>query len=86
MTSSPITTQQKAQHPIAGLLDSVGASLLALEERGSFPSELRVSRSAYATFVSLRRHELTAGFPLLVLGTTVVSDPQLGPDEFILAP
>jgi hypothetical protein len=75
-----------SQHPIGPLLDSAGSRMLALEESGSFPSELRVSASVYASFAHLRQRELTSGFPLLVLGTTVVMDSTLGPDEFEIAP
>jgi hypothetical protein len=74
------------QHPIAALLDNAGADMLALEERERHPSELRVSAPIYQSFAHLRRRELDAGYPLLVLGTTVVLDAQLGPDEFVIAP
>jgi hypothetical protein len=74
------------QHPIAALLDNAGADMLALEEKERSPSELRVSAAIYRTFAHLRRRELDAGYPLLVLGATVVLDAQLEPDEFIIAP
>jgi hypothetical protein len=74
------------QHPIAALLDNAGADMLALEESERHPSELRVSAAIYRSFAHLRRREMNAGYPLLVLGATVVLDTQLGPDEFIIAP
>jgi hypothetical protein len=73
-------------HPIAELLDSAAARMLPLEEGGLFPSELRVSASVYASFADLRRRELAAGFPLLVLGTPVVLDALLETEEFVIAP
>jgi hypothetical protein len=84
-----MTTPKQAdvpRHPIGPLLDSAGGRMLALEEVGSFPSELRVSPVVYASFAHLRQRELAAGYPLLVLGATVVLDPTLGPDEFQIAP
>jgi len=84
MTASARTPSH--QHPIAALLDNAGADMLALEENDRRPSELRVSAAIYRSFAHLRRRELDAGYPLLVLGATVVLDAQLGPDEFVIAP
>jgi hypothetical protein len=74
------------RHPVAELLDNAAAHMLPLEEGGIFPSELRVSASAYASFADLRHRELAAGFPLLVLGTPVVLDARLETGEFVITP
>lgn len=71
---------------ICSVLDSAGAKLLALEEVGQFPAELRVSSDVYNSFVRLRHRELSDGVPLLVLGTAVAEDPQLTGDDFLLRP
>jgi hypothetical protein len=84
MTASACTPSH--QHPVAALLDNAGADMLALEEKEKYPSELRVSAAIYRSFAHLRRRELDAGYPLLVLGATVVLDTRLEPDEFVIAP
>ncbi len=75
---------------ICSVLDNAGAKLLALEEVGLFPTELRVSGGVYDSFVRLRHRELSDGVPLLVLvlvlGTAVTEDPQLTADAFLLRP
>lgn len=70
---------------ISGVLDAASARLLALEEAGGFPGELRVSGDVYATFAQLRQRDLARGLPLLVLGVEVTADPDLSGDEFRLA-
>jgi hypothetical protein len=69
---------------ICSVLDHAGAELLALEEAGLFPTELRVGSDVYNSFVRLRHRELSGGIPLLVLGTAVAEDPGLTADEFLL--
>ncbi|MGW3984452.1 hypothetical protein [Streptomyces mirabilis] len=71
---------------IGALLDRVGAAMLKLEEEGLFVSELRVSPGAVTSFAALRRGELEAGLPLMVLGTEAVEDVTLETDEFALVP
>ncbi|MET8285330.1 hypothetical protein AB0M86_14665 [Streptomyces sp. NPDC051639] len=71
---------------ICSVLDNAGARLLALEEVGLFPTELRVGSGVYDSFVRLRHRELSDGVPLLVLGTAVTEDPQLTADQFLLRP
>jgi hypothetical protein len=67
---------------ICAVLDAASAELLALEQQGRYPAELRVSSRVYETFTSLRARELADGLPLLVLGTEVTQDRELGPAEF----
>ena len=67
---------------ICAVLDGASAELLALEERGQFPAELRVSSRVYECFIGLRARELSADLPLLVLGTEVTQDRKLAPAEF----
>lgn len=64
---------------ISGVLDGASAHLLALEEAGLFPGELRVSSDVYATFTRLRQRDPARGVPLLVLGVEVTEDP--GPER-----
>jgi hypothetical protein len=71
---------------ISGVLDAASAHLLALEEAGLFPGELRVSSDVYATFTRLRQRDLARGVPLLVLGVEVTEDPALSGDEFRTRP
>ncbi|MEU0033592.1 MULTISPECIES: hypothetical protein [unclassified Streptomyces] len=71
---------------ICSVLDHASAKLLALEEVGLFPSELRVSSGVYNSLVRLRHRELSDGVPLLVLGTAVTEDPRLTADHFLLRP
>lgn len=71
---------------IGAVLDGASEQLLALEQQGSFPAELRVSTGIYRSLASLRARELSAGFPLLVLGTEVIEDPELTAIEFRLFP
>jgi hypothetical protein len=67
---------------ICAVLDGASAALLALEEGGQFPAELRVSSRVYESFTHLRARELSEGLPLLVLGTEVTQDRELAPTEF----
>jgi len=69
---------------ICAVLDGASAELLAHEELGQFPAELRVSTRVYACFTSLRARELSDGLPLLVLGTEVTEDRELAPAEFVV--
>ena len=69
---------------ICAVLDGASAELLAHEERGQFPAELRVSSRLYECFTGLRARELSEGLPLLVLGTEVTEDRKLGPAEFVV--
>ena len=69
---------------ISAVLDGASEQLLALEQRGSFPAELRVSSGVYHSLAGLRTRELSAGLPLLVLGTEVTEDPDLTASEFTL--
>ncbi len=69
---------------ICAVLDGASAELLALEQRGQYPAELRVSSRVYECFTGLRARELSDGLPLLVLGTEVTQDLELGPAEFVL--
>jgi hypothetical protein len=71
---------------ISAVLDGASEQLLALEQQGSFPAELRVSPQVYRSLASLRARELTAGLPLLVLGTEVTNDPELTASQFTLRP
>ena len=72
----------KTDSRICAVLDGASAELLAHEELGQFPAELRVSSRIYECFTGLRARELSDGLPLLVLGTEVTQDPELGPAEF----
>jgi hypothetical protein len=67
---------------ICAVLDGASAELLALEQVGQFPSELRVSSRVYKCFTGLRARELSDGLPLLVLGTEVTEDQELAQAEF----
>jgi hypothetical protein len=67
---------------ICAVLDAASAELLALEQQGQYPAELRVGRRVYESFTSLRARELSDGLPLLVLGTEVTEDRALAPAEF----
>ena len=67
---------------ICAVLDGASAELLALEQAGQFAAELRVSSRVYQCFTDLRARELSAGQPLLVLGTEVTEDRELAPAEF----
>jgi hypothetical protein len=67
---------------ICAVLDGASAELLALEQAGQFPAELRVSSRVYQCFTDLRARELSDGLPLLVLGTEVTEDQELAPAEF----
>ena len=69
---------------ICAVLDGASAELLAHEELGQFPAELRVSTRVYACFTRLRARELSDGLPLLVLGTEVTEDRGLAPAEFVV--
>jgi hypothetical protein len=69
---------------ICAVLDGASAELLAHEELGRFPAELRVSSRVYQCFTGLRARELSAGLPLLVLGTDVVEDRDLASAEFVV--
>ena len=69
---------------ICAVLDGASAELLAHEELGQFPAELRVSSSVYECFTGLRARELSDGLPLLVLGTDVIEDRELAPTEFVV--
>ena len=69
---------------ICAVLDGASAELLAYEELGQFPAELRVSSRVYECFAGLRARELSAGLPLLVLGTDVIADPELASAEFVV--
>jgi len=60
--------------------------LLTWEQDGVHPSELRVHPDVYARITALRAREMRAGVPLLVLGTDVVTDPDLTWDGFALTP
>ncbi|MER5525760.1 hypothetical protein ABT075_14280 [Streptomyces sp. NPDC002677] len=71
---------------ICSVLDHASAQLLALENVGLHPTELRVSSPVYHSFLRLRHRELTDGNPLLVLGTPVTEDPRLTADAFLLRP
>jgi hypothetical protein len=71
---------------ICSVLDHASARLLALENDGCYPAELRVSSPVYRSFVRLRHRELTDGIPLLVLGTPVIEDPRLTADDFLIRP
>ncbi|MDL5156137.1 hypothetical protein [Actinomycetospora termitidis] len=71
---------------IGDLLDRAGAALLKLEEDGLFMSRFHVSPAIGASFAALRRGEIEAGLPLMVLGAEVVEDPSLDHDEFALVP
>jgi hypothetical protein len=71
---------------IGAVLDGASEQLLALEQQGSFPVELRVSSGVYRSLAGLRARELSAGLPLLVLGTEVTEDPELTASEFTLRP
>ena len=69
---------------ICAVLDGASAELLALEQVGQFPAELRVSSRVYKCFTDLRARELSDGLPLLVLGTEVTEDRELAPAEFVV--
>ena len=71
---------------ICAVLDGASERLLALEQQGSFPAELRVSSGVYRSLAGLRARELSAGIPLLVLGTEVTEDPGLTAAEFAVLP
>lgn len=71
---------------ISGILDAASAHLLAMEEAGTFPDELRVSSDVYASFARLRQRDLARDVPLLVLGVEVTADPALSGDEFRTRP
>jgi hypothetical protein len=71
---------------ICAVLDGASEQLLALEQQGSFPTELRVSSGVYRSLAGLRARELSAGIPLLVLGTEVTEDPGLTAAEFTVLP
>lgn len=71
---------------IGAVLDGASEQLLAAEQQGLFPAELRVSSGVYRSLAALRARELTAGLPLLVLGTQVTEDPELTAAEFRLRP
>ena len=71
---------------ISAVLDGASERLLALEQQGLFPTELRVSSGVYGSLAGLRARELSAGLPLLVLGTEVTEDPELTASEFELRP
>jgi len=68
------------------ILNDASECLLALEETGRFPSELRVHTTVFRSFEHLRRRELDNGFPLIVLGTSLVEDATLAQDEFDVIP
>ena len=67
---------------ICAVLDAASAELLALEQQGHYPAELRVGSRVYESFTRLRARELSDGLPLLVLGTEVTEDRALAPAEF----
>jgi hypothetical protein len=69
---------------ICAVLDGASAELLAHEELGQFPAELRVSSRVYECFAALRARELSDGLPLLVLGTEVTQDRGLTAAEFVV--
>ena len=69
---------------ICAVLDGASAELLAHEDLGQFPAELRVSSRVYECFAGLRARDLSAGLPLLVLGTDVIADPELASAEFVV--
>ena len=69
---------------ICAVLDGASAELLAHEEQGQFPAELRVSSRVYECFTGLRARELSEGLPLLVLGTEMTERTELGPPEFVV--
>ena len=69
---------------ICAVLDAASAELLALEQQGQYPTELRVGSRVYESFTSLRARELSDGLPLLVLGTEVTEDRELAPAEFVV--
>ena len=71
---------------VCGVLDQASARLLALEEQGVFPGQLRVGSDVFASFSRLRQRDLRRGLPLLVLGVEVCEDPALTGDEFSLVP
>lgn len=71
---------------VCGVLDKASAHLLALEEAGVFPDQLRVGSDVFASFARLRQRDLRRGMPLLVLGVEVTEDPALVGDEFSLVP
>jgi hypothetical protein len=66
------------------VLDGASAELLALEQQGQYPADLRVSSRVYDSFTGPRTRELAGGLPPLVLGTEVTQDPELAPAEFVL--
>lgn len=68
------------------ILDRAAALLLAWEQNGLHPSELRVHPEVYERLAGLRAREMRAGVPLLVLGTDVVADADLTRDGFALSP
>lgn len=74
------------RHWVSGVLDAASERLLKMEEAGVFPAQLRVGSDVYASFVALRRADLSRGLPLLVLGVEVAEDPALVGDEFGLRP
>jgi hypothetical protein len=71
---------------VCGVLDKASAHLLAMEDEGLFPEELRVGSDVYQTFAQLRERDLARGVPLLVLGVELTEDPALTGDDFSLKP
>jgi len=68
------------------LLDEASAQLHALERSGIFPARLCVHPEVHALIASLRASELAEGADLLVLGTELVADTNVGRDRFTLVP
>lgn len=85
-TSDGHATPMDRARWICPILDRACAELLEWEQAGIHPSELRFHPDVHARLAELRRRELDAGVPLLVLGTDVVPDPTLEPHEFTVIP
>jgi hypothetical protein len=74
----------KTDNWICAVLDGASEELLAREQLGQFPAELRVSSRVYECFTGLRARELSDDLPLLVLGTEVTEDRELASAEFVV--
>ncbi|MDZ7931758.1 MAG: hypothetical protein U5N21_17600 [Rhodococcus sp. (in: high G+C Gram-positive bacteria)] len=71
---------------VGEFLSDASRTLLAFEESGIYPSELRVHSELYSSVAHLRSRELSQGVPLMVLGIPLISDDTVSKGAFALTP
>jgi hypothetical protein len=59
------------------ILDAACPELVVLTARSTLPETMFVNPEVYDVFAKMRARELGAGFPLMVLGLSLQSDPAL---------